>query len=291
VAQTANNLSDLGSTATAFGNIKQAATTSASGVVELATAAEAGTGTDTSRAVTPAGLFPAQADVASGSTCNIGAASTSQVNITGTTTITAFDSVAAGIYRQGTFAGALTLTHNGTSLKLPGAASITTAANDRFGALSLGSVNWIVLWYQKADGTPLAGGGGGGGTAASQSDMESASSTSVYVSPGRQQNHPSHPKWWLLSRVTSGSPANTASYNVSSLTDSGTGDLTINFSTAFSSSNWASVSTPDVAPAVGTLLVFHGTINSGSSFEIKAAATGGTATDPQSWQAAGFGDQ
>ncbi len=83
-AQKSSNLSDIGNAATAFGNIKQAATTSASGAVELATAAEAGTGTDTARAVTPAGLFPAQADVASGSTCNIGAATTSQVNITGT---------------------------------------------------------------------------------------------------------------------------------------------------------------------------------------------------------------
>lgn len=47
--QTANNLSDVGNASTAFGNIKQAATTSASGAVELATAAEMVTGTDTGR--------------------------------------------------------------------------------------------------------------------------------------------------------------------------------------------------------------------------------------------------
>ena len=40
----------------AFTAIKQAATTSATGVVELATTAETQTGTDTTRAVTPAGL-------------------------------------------------------------------------------------------------------------------------------------------------------------------------------------------------------------------------------------------
>ena len=45
----ASNLSDLNSAATAFGNIKQAATQSATGVVELATAAEYRTGTDTGR--------------------------------------------------------------------------------------------------------------------------------------------------------------------------------------------------------------------------------------------------
>ncbi len=52
----AQNLNDVASKPTAFSNIKQAATTSATGVVELATNAEAVTGTDTTRAVTPAGV-------------------------------------------------------------------------------------------------------------------------------------------------------------------------------------------------------------------------------------------
>ena len=51
-----NNLSDLDSISTAFDNIKQAATESATGVIEKATAAEVVTGTDTDRAVTPAGV-------------------------------------------------------------------------------------------------------------------------------------------------------------------------------------------------------------------------------------------
>lgn len=52
----ASNLSDVQSASTAFDNIKQAATDSTTGVVELATAAETTTGTDTARAVTPDGL-------------------------------------------------------------------------------------------------------------------------------------------------------------------------------------------------------------------------------------------
>ena len=52
----ANNLSDVANAATAFSNIKQAATETATGVVELATTAEAEAGTDTSRAITAAGL-------------------------------------------------------------------------------------------------------------------------------------------------------------------------------------------------------------------------------------------
>lgn len=106
------------------------------------------------------GIEGATADVASGSTTNIGAATSMNVRVTGTTTITAFDTVAAGIVRHGYFAGILTLTHNGTSLILPGAANITTAAGDAFDAISLGSGNWKVLIYQKADGTPIVGGGG-----------------------------------------------------------------------------------------------------------------------------------
>lgn len=54
------NLSDLTNAATAFGNIKQAATTSATGVVELATSTEAEARSDTSRALTPSSVanFP-----------------------------------------------------------------------------------------------------------------------------------------------------------------------------------------------------------------------------------------
>jgi microcystin-dependent protein len=55
-AYKANNLSDLSNKATAFDNIKQQATVSYKGVVELATPTEAYTGTDSTRAVTPEAL-------------------------------------------------------------------------------------------------------------------------------------------------------------------------------------------------------------------------------------------
>jgi hypothetical protein len=52
--------------AMAFANLKQAATTSATGVVELATDAEAMAGTDTTRAVTPSNLASAKSYATSG---------------------------------------------------------------------------------------------------------------------------------------------------------------------------------------------------------------------------------
>jgi len=79
--------------------------------------------------------------LASASTVNIGAAAANDITITGTTTITAFDTIAGGAHRSLMFAGALTLTHNATSLILPGGANITTAAGDVAQFVSLGSGN------------------------------------------------------------------------------------------------------------------------------------------------------
>jgi hypothetical protein len=82
----------------------------------------------------------------------IGAALSANVTITGTTTITAFDNVIAGIIRFAKFSGILTLTYNGTSLILPTTANITTAANDEAVFRSLGSGNWECISYNRASG-------------------------------------------------------------------------------------------------------------------------------------------
>lgn len=97
------------------------------------------------------------ATVASASTTNIGAADRNTVNITGTTTITAFDTIASGAIRRLVFGGALTLTHNATSLILPTGANLTTAAGDVAEFLSLGSGNWRCVDYTRANGQALAG--------------------------------------------------------------------------------------------------------------------------------------
>jgi hypothetical protein len=115
------------------------------------TIAKGGTGATTAGAAADA-LSPAAVNVASAATTNIGAAASPNVNITGTTTITAFDTVTSGIKRWATFTGILTLTHNGTSLILPGAANITTAAGDTALFESEGGGNWRCLYYQRATG-------------------------------------------------------------------------------------------------------------------------------------------
>jgi hypothetical protein len=85
--------------------------------------------------------------VASATTTPIGAAASNAMRISGTTTITAFDSIADGAQRQLIFQDALTLTHSATALILPGAANITTAAGDTATFLSIGSGNWRCTSY------------------------------------------------------------------------------------------------------------------------------------------------
>lgn len=88
------------------------------------------------------------ASIASASTTNIASNTDGNyVHITGTTTITSFGTVAAGISRTVVFDGVLTLTHNASSLVLPGGANITTAAGDIAEFVSEGSGNWRCVKY------------------------------------------------------------------------------------------------------------------------------------------------
>ncbi len=85
--------------------------------------------------------------IASAATTDIGAVAGNFVHITGATTITGLGTITAGAQRTVIFDGALTLTHNATSLILPGAANITTAANDMAIFVSEGSGNWRCISY------------------------------------------------------------------------------------------------------------------------------------------------
>jgi hypothetical protein len=103
------------------------------------------------------GGFGPLVSLTSATTTDLGTVPTHNVNITGTTTITAFGSTASTtfpVYNL-TFSGALLLTYNATSLILPSTASITTAANDTATALYLGSGNWQIMDYRRANGTSV----------------------------------------------------------------------------------------------------------------------------------------
>jgi len=153
----ANNLSDLTDTSQARTNL---------GLTALATASSVATGNIADSAVTTAKLaanaatpsklnFGAWASVASAATVDLGAQTTRNVLITGTTNISSFGStaVADNIPFALRFSGALTLV-NGTYLILPGGADIAVEAGDIATICSEVAGTWRVLTFQRATGAP-----------------------------------------------------------------------------------------------------------------------------------------
>jgi len=132
-------------------------------LINAATVSEVLTGTSTAKAVTPdalAGLWQRGTDIASASTLSLPAGGGGVFNVTGTTGVTGISSAQGGRCVKLRFAGALTITHNGTSLILPGAANITTVAGDvaefiNEAAADASGSNWRCFNYMRADGLPV----------------------------------------------------------------------------------------------------------------------------------------
>lgn len=132
--------------------------------------------------------------------------------------------------------------------------------------------------------------GGVTGLIAAQSDQETATSTTLAVSPGRQQFHPGHPKFWAYVTVSGGTPTLATNYNVTSITDSGVGSLTVTIATDFSGTSWAPLCNAD---KTGTIAddTFYVTPAAAGSIVLSNLNTNVAALDPVSWTASGFGDQ
>jgi len=96
-----------------------------------------------------------EASVASATTTNVLGQDSLFVSVTGTTTITSLGTGAKTL-KFVRFTGALTLTHNATSLILPGGTNITTAAGDTMIVVSDASSNARVMNYERAVVAPLA---------------------------------------------------------------------------------------------------------------------------------------
>jgi hypothetical protein len=120
-------------------------------------------------------------DIASATTTDIGAATAEFVDVTGTTTITGLGTVAAGIKRAVRFTGALTLTHNATSLILPGSANITTANGDVALFRSLGSGNWLCESYVRKNGYGILDRAGADIASAATVDLTAATGNIIHI--------------------------------------------------------------------------------------------------------------
>jgi hypothetical protein len=161
------------------------------------------------------------------------------VDVTGNTSITAI-TLEEGREVTARFTGTPTIT-NGASLVLPGGGNIVAAAGDfgTFRGYAAGVVR-CTSYFQAATGAYINAASDtarGAIEIATQAEMETGTDATRAVTPGRQHFHPSAAKAWI--RFSGDGTTNNGSYNVSSLTDSGAGLWTVNFTTAFSGVGYA----------------------------------------------------
>ena len=253
-------------------------------------------------------------NLTSAATTDIGAQNSVFLNITGTTTITSFGTNYNGP-RYIRFDGALTLTHNATTLILPGAANITTAAGDSAIVVPSGSPanGWRVAGYQKADGSPLAIpddavtfakmqniatarllGRATEGTgdveeltaipsgvdvpaARLSGDVAVARITSALNASGSAPIYAC--RAWVNFNGT-GTVAIRASGNVSSITDNGTGDYTVNFTTAMPDADYVISVTGGFVTNDSRIAYSNANNNTASGARANFASQAGAGTDP-----------
>lgn len=136
-------------------------------------------------------------------------------------------------------------------------------------------------------GTLSISAGVAGAAVATQANMESAASsgsTSLIVTPGRMQYHPGVAKAWVRFDGSALSVTSAAGYNISSITDKGTGNYNVIFATPFSSAN--------IAPVPGANLNhIRLTSISAASVEVTCLDLSGTAADASIVTLIVLGDQ
>ena len=121
---------------------------------------------------------------------------------------------------------------------------------------------------------------------ATQANQETATSTATFVSPARQQFHPSAAKAWLQCNNSGGIAG---SYNVASIAVTGTGVVNLTLTTAFSSTNYAVLGSGNGG---GGGLFNAAGITSASVFTLLAFNTvTQTAQDSGIYHGVAFGDQ
>jgi hypothetical protein len=132
----------------------------------------------------------------------------------------------------------------------------------------------------------------GASQVAVQADQETATSTTLAVTPGTQQYHPSAPKAWVRFDANTGTPTIVSSFNVSTLTDNAVGDTSINFTVAFSSNSWSWQAGGDLSTAVqGTGREIQLSAISTGNIRLLTTTVAGALEDWTYVNFVGFGDQ
>jgi len=127
--------------------------------------------------------------------------------------------------------------------------------------------------------------------ASSQAEMEAASSTTTAVSPGRTQYHPGVAKMWAFVTVSGGTPSLDASHNVTSITDTSAGNVTITIATDFSSANYVAIANGVTAAGTANAASVRTGQVAGSLIVRTYNTNTGTDTDNINLAVVAFGDQ
>lgn len=101
--------------------------------------------------------FAAPISITIANSAAVGGSNSNNITLTGTGNVTSFGNLAPGGTKTLTFTGIATLVYNPTTLILPSAANIITAAGDTATIVSIGVNSWKVISYQKFNGQPLIG--------------------------------------------------------------------------------------------------------------------------------------
>ena len=105
-------------------------------------------------------------------------------------------------------------------------------------------------------------------------------------------------KAWISFTVSGGTPSEDDSFNISSITDNGTGDFSFNFATAMANTNYVYLSTSEVGS--GNISIAQLVANSVTGrttaavrfqyFQIQTLSGGGNTVEPPAAAVAIFGD-
>lgn len=132
---------------------------------------------------------------------------------------------------------------------------------------------------------------------AAQSDMETGTSLVKFVSPGRAHSHKSAAKAWVVFSLSGTTVSVLDSFNVTSVTRSGVGAYTVNFTTAFSSTAYtAAIGGPPGTNGTNTAILMESanSARSASAISLVMQLTGtgsGSAVDATLGYATFYGDQ
>lgn len=138
--------------------------------------------------------------------------------------------------------------------------------------------------FRFADGTLATG-------VATATDMEAATATSQLMTPAHAHRHPGMAKAWGKFSTATGTVTLDRSHNVSSITDNGVGDFTINWGITFSDAHYALVFGARGTSNVGVGMENHDNVSrSATAVRIYTLNGSFSVTDPSVCSFAAFGD-